>query len=230
MVRFVPNGPPLAGYGTGVPTRADDFPGAEQYLPADRSLETLTAAVPSCRGCDLWQDATQAVFGEGPATAGLVLVGEQPGDVEDREGEPFVGPAGRLLDRALADAGLSREEVYVTNAVKHFRFTQRGKRRIHEGPSRWHVAACQPWLLAELDAIRPQGLVVLGATAGKALYGSGFRVTQARGRVMEGPAAFEGWAVATTHPSAVLRSRDRDTDYAALVADLEVAAGELGRG
>jgi uracil-DNA glycosylase len=213
-----------------VPTRPADHPGAEPFLPASRSLDDLASAVPSCRGCDLWRDATQAVFGEGPQNAGLVLVGEQPGDVEDREGEPFVGPAGRLLDRALVDAGLSREEVYVTNAVKHFRFTQRGKRRIHEGPARWQVAACQPWLLAELDAVRPRGLVVLGATAGKALYGSAFRVTQSRGRVMAGPEPFEGWAVATTHPSAVLRSRERDTDYAALVADLEVAAGELGRG
>jgi len=222
----------VVGYGALVTTRrtgAEEHPGAEPFLPADRSLEALAAAVPSCRGCDLWRDATQAVFGEGPVSAGLVLIGEQPGDVEDREGEPFVGPAGRLLDRALADAGLAREEVYVTNAVKHFRFTQRGKRRIHEGPARWQVAACQPWLLAELDAVRPRGLVVLGATAGKALYGSGFRVTLARGRVMDGPEHFEGWAVATTHPSAVLRSRDRDTDYAGLVADLGVAAAELGR-
>jgi DNA polymerase len=212
-----------------VVSRSEEYPGAEPFLPSTRTLGALAEAVPSCRGCDLWRDATQAVFGEGPSSAELVLVGEQPGDVEDREGEPFVGPAGRLLDRALADAGLARDRVYVTNAVKHFRFTQRGKRRIHEGPARWQVAACQPWLLAELDAVGPRGLVVLGATAGKALYGSGFRVTSARGRVMPGPEPFEGWAVATTHPSAVLRSRDRDTDYAALVADLEVAVGELGR-
>ena len=209
-------------------TSPKDFPGAEPFLPRTRSLDALAAAVPSCRGCDLWREATQAVFGDGPASARLVLVGEQPGDVEDRAGEPFGGPAGRLLDRALADAGLAREEVYLTNAVKHFRFTVRGKRRIHEGPARWQVAACQPWLLAELDAVRPDGLVVLGATAGKALYGSSFRVTQVRGQVLPGPEPFDGWAVATTHPSAVLRSRDRDADYAALVADLEVAVRELG--
>ena len=208
-------------------SRADEYPGAEPFLPETRSLDRLADAVRSCRGCDLYRDATQAVFGEGPRSAQVVLVGEQPGDVEDREGEPFVGPAGRLLDRALAEAGLARESVYLTNAVKHFRFTVRGKRRIHEGPARWQVAACQPWLLAELEAVSPRGIVILGATAGKALYGSGFRVGEARGRVMPGPEPFEGWAVATTHPSAVLRSRDRDADYAALVTDLRVAAGEL---
>ncbi|MDR6864746.1 DNA polymerase [Phycicoccus sp. 3266] len=165
--------------------------------------------------------------------APLVVVGEQPGDQEDRSGEPFVGPAGRLLDRALEAAGIDREVVYRTNAVKHFRFTTRGKRRIHESPSRWQVTACGPWLLAELERVGPRVVVLLGATAGQAVHGPSLRVGAVRGRVMpwpsdrlplpEPPEA----VVTTVHPSAVLRSRARDEDFAALVADLSVAAAAL---
>lgn len=208
-----------------------EYPGAEPFLPARRTIPALSKAVRDCQGCDLYRDATQAVFGEGARDASLVLVGEQPGDVEDREGEPFVGPAGRVLDRALGEIGLTRDEVWVTNAVKHFRFTQQGKRRMHEGPSRWHVAACQPWLLAELDAVRPQGIVTLGATAGQSLLGSGFRVGASRGRVLDPLEGREEWVVATIHPSAVLRGKERrDALYAGLVADLRVAHDALGAG
>jgi DNA polymerase len=187
-----------------------------------------------CRGCDLWEDATQAVPGIGGTDADVVLLGEQPGDQEDRAGKPFVGPAGRLLDRALADAGIDPARTFRTNAVHHFRWSgTRGKQRIHKSPSTWQVAACGPWMVAELDLVRPAGLVVLGATAGKAVYGSSFRVGEARGRRQDFPGTLPGgqavahppsWVVATTHPSAVLRSRDRDADYAAFVEDLRVVA------
>ncbi len=189
-----------------------------------------------CRGCELYVDATQAVLGDGPADAALMLVGEQPGDREDRAGEPFVGPAGELLDRALETAGIDRGEVYVTNAVKHFRFSgTRGRQRIHKSPSRVHVAACEPWLLAELDVVRPVGVVTLGATAGQAVLGPAFRVTELRGRRRSWPPAHQlaappGWVVPTVHPSAVLRSRRREEDLVALVADLRVAAEALANG
>lgn len=209
--------------------KAPEYPGAEEFLPPRRTIPALAKAVHDCRGCDLYRDATQAVFGLGARDARLLLVGEQPGDVEDREGEPFVGPAGRVLDRAMDEVGLSRDDVWVTNAVKHFRFTQRGKRRMHEKPSRWHVTACQPWLLAELDAVRPQGVVLLGATAGQALLGSGFRVGAARGRVLDPVEGRSEWLVATIHPSAVLRGRERREElYAGFVADLQVAVATLG--
>jgi uracil-DNA glycosylase len=207
----------------------DEFPGAEQFLPGRRTLPDLRSAVQECQGCDLYRDATQAVFGSGAGQPAVVLVGEQPGDVEDREGEPFVGPAGRLLDRALAEAGIDPERAYTTNAVKHFRFRgTQGKRRIHQTPTRWHVAACQPWLLAELDALQPPGVVVLGATAGRSLFGEGFRVGEMRGRLLEAPDLGVEWAVATVHPSAVLRAPDRTDAFDALVADLRVAAAALG--
>ena|SRR4051812_47122436 len=208
---------------------AEDHRGAEPFLPARRTITALAHAVPDCRGCDLYREATQAVFGEGTPDATLVLVGEQPGDAEDREGHPFVGPAGRILDQALEESGIARDAVWLTNAVKHFRFTQRGKRRMHEGPSRWHVAACHPWLLAELDAVKPRGVVTLGATAGQSLFGSGFRVGASRGKVLDPPEGRREWVVATIHPSAVLRGRDRrDELYAGLVADLGVALDALG--
>lgn len=208
---------------------AEDYPGAGAFLPARRSVAALSKAVRDCRGCDLYRDATQAVFGDGAHDASLVLVGEQPGDVEDRQGEPFVGPAGRILDQALTESGIERDEVWVTNAVKHFHFTQRGKRRMHEGPKRWHVAACQPWLLAELDAVKPRGVVTLGAVAGQSLFGSGFRVGASRGTVLDPVAGRQEWVVATIHPSAVLRGRDRREElYAGLVADLRVALDALG--
>ena len=190
----------------------------------------LRAAVDSCRGCELYADATQGVMGDGPEDARLMLVGEQPGEQEDRAGEPFVGPAGRLLDEALNDAGIDPESVFRTNVVKHFRWEgTRGKQRIHKGPSRVHVAACQPWLLAELDLVRPRGVVLLGATAGQAVYGARFRVGAVRGQRLDwpdlpGPAESPGWAVPTVHPSSILRSRQRSEDMATFVADLKVAA------
>jgi DNA polymerase len=194
----------------------------------------LDAAAQACRGCGLYRDATQVVMGEGPLAAELLLLGEQPGDREDVEGRPFVGPAGRLLDRALDEAGVARQRVYRTNAVKHFRYDRRDSKRIHKSPSRWHVAACEPWLLGELELIAPRGVVVLGATAGQALYGPAFRVGNERGRRLDWPADRLSLArppefvVATAHPSSVLRSRQRDADLAALVADLVVARELLG--
>ena len=177
-------------------------------------------------------------MGDGPARARLLLVGEQPGDAEDRAGEPFVGPAGRLLDRALVQAGIDGDSAYVTNAVKHFRFerSDRGKRRIHKKPSQGQVDACVPWLAAELKVVAPQGVVVLGATAARAVHGPAFRLTDERGRVHDWPEDGEidlpegrrpAWTLATIHPSAVLRSRERDADFAALVSDLQVAARAL---
>ena len=209
-----------------------EYPGAEPWVPEDHSIPALEAAAPSCRGCELYRDATQVVMGRGDPHADLMLVGEQPGDSEDRQGQPFVGPAGRLLVGALQEAGIDPGRAYVTNAVKHFRFTTKGKQRIHATPSRWNVTACGPWLLAEFDAVRPQLVVVLGATAGQAVFGPSFRVGVSRGRPLEAPA---GWRVegavptflATVHPSSVLRSRNRDDDHAALVADLRVVADHL---
>jgi uracil-DNA glycosylase len=185
-------------------------------------LDALRDAARGCTGCELWEPATQTVFGSGPSSAWLMFVGEQPGDREDLAGEPFVGPAGRLLDRALQQAGIAREETYVTNAVKHFRFEQRGARRIHKAPAVGHVRACRPWLDAELRVIRPTVVATLGATAGKALLGPKFRITESRGTVLE----WEGYAlVPTVHPSAVLRleAAERDAAFDALVADLRVA-------
>ncbi|MFC0437555.1 UdgX family uracil-DNA binding protein [Kutzneria buriramensis] len=192
-------------------------------VPTRGGLTALRRAAAECQGCGLYRDATQTVFGAGPADARMVLVGEQPGDREDLAGEPFVGPAGMLLDRALGDAGIDRDEVYVTNAVKHFKFTlpARGKRRIHQKPSQGEVSACRPWLLAELDRVRPELVVCLGATAASALLGPDFRVSQRRGEIV----AAQGIpAMATVHPSAVLRAPDREAAYRGLVADLTVAA------
>jgi DNA polymerase len=181
---------------------------ATPFLPDSRSLSALREAAQHCRGCDLWEPATQVVFGEGPRKARVVLVGEQPGDREDREGHPFVGPAGRELDEALQDAELARSEVYLTNVVKHFKFEERGKRRIHQTPKRWEVRACLPWLRAELDAVRPEAVVLLGATAGKALLGPSFKLTEARGKPIESDLA--PLVTATSHPSAILRNRDKE--------------------
>jgi len=212
---------------------ATRFPGADEWVPTRPTLRSLGEALQACRGCDLHRDATQAVMGSGEPRASVLLLGEQPGDREDVEGEPFVGPAGRVLDRALADAGIAPEATYVTNAVKHFRFERRGKQRIHKSPSRGQVLACRPWLTAELEVVRPQGVVVLGGTAGKALYGSSFKVGERRGRLLDWPADVvdvpdpPAWVLATLHPSAVLRSRERDELYAGLVADLRVAAEAL---
>jgi uracil-DNA glycosylase family protein len=198
------------------------------YVPPDADLAGLAGAARGCTACELYANATQTVFGEGSPAARLVLVGEQPGDQEDRQGRPFVGPAGGLLDRALSEAGIDRAAVYVTNAVKHFRFTERGKRRIHATPGRGHVRACQPWLAAELGAVRPDVVVCLGATAVSALLGTGYRVTKDRGALL--PYAEGIRAVITTHPSAVLRmpGEKRAAAFAELVADLRVAAAALG--
>ncbi|HEV7883309.1 MAG TPA: UdgX family uracil-DNA binding protein [Solirubrobacteraceae bacterium] len=203
---------------------------ATAFLPAERTLAALREAVRSCRGCDLWERATQAVFGEGPEDARMMLVGEVPGDREDREGRPFVGPAGRELDRALEAVGIERGEVYVTNAVKHFRFEERGKRRIHQRPDAGQIRACRPWLRAEIDVIRPEALVVLGATAAKALLGNTFRLMAQRGQPLESDLA--PIVVATIHPSAILRSRDDDARQAQremFTEDLRVAVEALAR-
>jgi DNA polymerase len=208
------------------------FPGAQQWVPPGADVPALATAALGCQGCELYAGATQTVFGEGNLAAHVVLVGEQPGDVEDRRGRPFVGPAGRLLDRALEEAGIEREGCYVTNAVKHFRFTTAGggQRRIHQTPEAAHVAACRPWLAAELNRIRPKVVVLLGATAAKALLPPAYRVTRDRGQVFDGPQGSGAKLVGTVHPSAVLRTPDeeRDAAFAALVADLRVVA-ELSR-
>jgi uracil-DNA glycosylase family protein len=210
--------------------------GAQEFVPDAKSLDELKAAAPGCRGCELYQDATQVVFGRGDAHAKVVFVGEQPGDVEDQKGLPFVGPAGHLLRRAVDDAGMDPQHIYITNAVKHFRFQMRGKRRLHQTPDRIHIEACRPWLVSEFALLKPQVVVVLGATAAKALLGPSFRVTQSRGQVLPWPDSAQrpqdfpvepAKLVATIHPSAVLRADDRETAYNGLVADLKVAAGVL---
>lgn len=200
-------------------------------VPARPTLPRLREAVHACRACDLWAEGTQAVFGEGAAAAEAMLVGEQPGDREDREGAPFVGPAGRVLDAALEEAGIARERVYVTNAVKHFHHTVRGKRRIHQRPEAVHVAACRPWLEAELAVVRPRVLVCLGAVAAQALLGSKVRVTRDRGRPLDSPLA--PCTIVTVHPSSILRvpeERARREARAAFVEDLRAVAAALASG
>jgi uracil-DNA glycosylase family protein len=209
--------------------RPPDTPGAEVFLPPERNLPALRAAVQGCRGCPLYRDATQAVFGEGGARAHVMLIGEQPGDSEDLAGKPFVGPAGRLLDEGLAAAGIPRGESYVTNVVKHFKYTRRGKRRIHDKPNRYEVEACRPWLARELELVAPDIVVVLGATAAQALFGSSFRVTKERG--IERETALAKHTFATVHPASVLRAPDDDARrdaHDAFLADLCVV-GECYR-
>jgi len=206
-------------------------PSAAPYLPQDRDLDSLTAAAKGCHGCDLFRDATQTVFGRGRSGVPLMLVGEQPGDREDRAGAPFVGPAGQLLARALDDAGIDPAQTYQTNAVKHFKFTRKsGKRRIHQKPGRTEVVACRPWLIAEIEAVRPRVIVCLGATAAQSLLGTAFRVSAHRGEVLPLPAAVETRVapepvlLATVHPSSVLRDRsDREEAYESFVDDLRGA-------
>jgi DNA polymerase len=184
-----------------------DTPGtAEPFLPVRLTLSAMRQAVQHCRGCDLYKQATQAVFGEGKRDAIIMMVGEQPGDQEDRQGKPFVGPAGRMLDEALADVDIDREDVYVTNAVKHFKFVPRGKRRIHGKPNSREIRACRPWLEAELAIVKPQMLIALGATAAQALFGPQFRVSKQRGKPFESELA--PWCMATVHPSSLLRAPD----------------------
>jgi uracil-DNA glycosylase len=204
------------------------MPSAQDFIPAGQpSLPALAGAATGCRGCDLYRDASQTVFGRGPGDASVMLVGEQPGDQEDLAGAPFVGPAGKILDDALRAAGVDRSRTYVTNAVKHFKFirSQYGPRRIHQTPGATEIVACRPWLLAEMGLVRPRVLVLLGATAGKALLGSTFTVNRNRGTLIRWPAGAPAEVsairlLATIHPSAVLRADDQDGAYAGLVADL----------
>jgi uracil-DNA glycosylase family protein len=198
------------------------FAGGQEFVPETKSLRVMREAVQDCRGCDLYRQATQAVFGEGPNSAQVVFVGEQPGNEEDLAGRPFVGPAGRIFDQALEEAGIDRAQAYVTNAVKHFKFEERGKRRIHKKPSAAEATACKPWLAAEIQILKPRIIVCLGATAAQSLLGKQFRLTHDRGKPIE-----HSWApyvVATTHPSAILRIPDhasRHEEYARLVSDLK---------
>jgi len=217
--------------------RTDAPVGAQEWVPPHpQSIDELKAAAAGCEGCELYADATQTVFGRGAPDARIVFVGEQPGDQEDQHGLPFVGPAGRLLREAVDAAGLDPADIYITNSVKHFRFELRGKRRIHQTPGPAHIVACRPWLVAEFSLLKPELVVALGATAAKALFGPSFRVTRSRGELMAWPASAqhpedfpvaEIRALATIHPSAVLRADDRDAAYNGLVEDLRVAAAAV---
>ena len=198
------------------------YPTAAAFLPDRLSMTALRDAVQGCRGCPLYANATQAVFGEGTLKAEVMLVGEQPGDQEDQAGAPFVGPAGKMLDRALDDAGIDRKSTYVTNAVKHFKWKARGTRRIHDKPTWTEAMACRPWLDAEVALVKPRALVLMGATAAQSLLGKTFKVTQERGRPLDSELA--ELVVATIHPSAILRAENRDEMYAGLVDDLRVVS------
>jgi DNA polymerase len=209
-------------------TRSEHRGDATPFLPERRSLKALREAAANCRGCHLYARATQTVFGEGPARADLAMVGEMPGDREDRAGRVFVGPAGRELDNGLEAAGITRSDVYITNVVKHFKFEERGKRRIHQRPTKGEVDACLPWLRAELDVVRPRALVLLGATAGKALLGSSFRLADARGKPIDSDLA--PFVTATVHPSAILRAPDDEARHAerrAFAEDLRAVAAYI---
>jgi uracil-DNA glycosylase family protein len=202
---------------------------ATPFLPPRRSMKALREAAAGCRGCHLWRPATQTVFGEGRKSSRLMLVGEQPGDREDLAGKPFVGPAGRELDRGLEAAGIERRDAYLTNVVKHFKFEERGKRRIHQTPKRFEIDACVPWLEAELEVVKPEAIVLLGAVAAKALLGSSFKVTQHRGELLDSELA--PIVSATIHPSSILRQRDdaaRAVEREAFVEDLRVVVAALG--
>lgn len=201
---------------------------AADFLPERRSLDAARRAAAGCQGCPLWQNATQTVFGRGPRAARLMLVGDVPGDREDREGAPFVGPAGRLLDRALAAAGIDRRAVYLTNVVKHFKWEPRGKRRLHKKPNQTEITACRPWLQAEFMVIKPKMIVCLGATAAQALIGRTFRITQQRGTFLS--SEWADWIMATYHPSAILRApnrADRERLRSEFIADLHLVAQRL---
>ena len=211
-----------------MPRRGESPNSAAQFLPPNPTLRSAAEASKNCRGCDLWKRGTQTVFGEGAPHARVLFVGEQPGDKEDLEGRPFVGPAGAILDRALAAAGIDRKRTYVTNAVKHFKWEPRGKRRIHKKPNSLQIAACRPWLDVEIELVKPEVVVCLGATAAQALLGRNFRVTQQRGQLMPFDAAPH--VLATVHPSAILRAPDdesRHREYDLFVKDLRVVAKAL---
>jgi uracil-DNA glycosylase len=201
---------------------------AADFLPRKRTLKTLREAARSCKGCDLYKNATQTVFGEGPERANVMFVGEQPGDQEDRQGHPFVGPAGRLLDKALVEARISREQVYVTNAVKHFKWIWRGKRRLHQKPAIRQVMACRPWLEAELEVVRPKIVVCMGATAAQSVLGKPVLITKERGKFIEsdsGPVTF-----ITIHPSAIYRRREKDEqekEYRRFVSEMKQVQRKL---
>ena len=204
--------------------------GARDYFPQEINYPALKHAADGCQGCDLYKNATQTVFGEGARYAELLLVGEQPGDDEDLRGHPFVGPSGKLLDKALAEAGIDRSMTYVTNVVKHFKWVPKGKRRLHQKPRASEIEACLPWFAAEMEVIGPRILVCLGATAAQALLGSGFRVTRERGIWLDSPIAEK--VLATVHPSSVLRARgsqERERMYAEFVRDLRVVSAEMNR-
>jgi uracil-DNA glycosylase len=204
------------------------YPTAAAFLPEHPNLPRLRQAAAGCKGCDLWQRGTQTVFGEGSSRARVMLVGEQPGDKEDLLGRPFVGPAGAVLDRALLEAGIDRNEVYVTNIVKHFKWEPRGKRRIHKKPNALQISACRPWLDAEIDVTRPEVVVLLGASAAQGVLGRDFRVTQHRGEWMKSELA--PYVLATVHPSSILRAPDdesRHEEMRKFVADLKVAAKQI---
>jgi len=219
----------MAGESVGAGKRsASEKRGAAPFLPERPTLASLKEAARGCKGCDLYLGATQTVFGAGKRAARVLFVGEQPGNEEDLKGKPFVGPAGKLLDRALEDAGIDRAEAYVTNVVKHFKWEKRGKNRIHKKPNAAEIRACLPWLHAELQVLRPRVLVCLGATAAQALLGRDFRVTTERGKVLRSELA--EYVVATVHPSSILRQQtneDRARELHALIADLRVVAGLL---
>jgi DNA polymerase len=211
--------------------KAGDGPPVSEMLPSRPTINKVRETARECRACHLYRNATQTVFGEGPRQAEVMLVGEQPGDAEDLAGHPFVGPAGKLLDRALAEAGIDRKVVYVTNVVKHFKFEPRGKRRIHAKPNGAEIAACRPWLETEIALVKPRLLVCLGATAAQALLGKAFKVSQQRGRFVEAPLAPR--VTATVHPSSILRAPDdesRRAEMARFVADLRGAARGAGLG
>jgi uracil-DNA glycosylase family protein len=210
--------------------KLEAYPTAEAYLPERITLPALREAAGECRGCPLYKTGTQTVFGEGKRDARVMMIGEQPGDQEDKAGKPFVGPAGKILGDALAEVGIDRDDVYVTNSVKHFKWEPRGTRRIHAKPNAREIQACKPWLTVELQVIKPQMVVCLGATAAQALMGKEFRITKSRGQIFR-DTQYAPWLMATAHPSSILRmpsSEDREAAYQAFVADLQIAAHELG--
>lgn len=211
--------------------KLDEYPTAEAFMPPRITLNTLREAAAGCQGCPLYKLGTQTVFGEGRKNARVIMIGEQPGDQEDKSGKPFVGPSGQLLDSALDEVGIDRDDVYVTNSVKHFKWEPRGTRRIHAKPNAREIQACKPWLSAELQVVKPQMVVCLGATAAQALMGKDFRITKSRGEIFR-DTQYAPWLMATVHPSSILRapSEEREAARRAFVEDLRVAAEAMSAG